>query len=679
MNSFALNPQQAQAVKCIDRPLLVFAGAGSGKTRVITEKIIYLIKACGLKAQHICAVTFTNKAAKEMQARIQRSLDGSHSRGLMISTFHTLGLKIIRKHTENLHLSKHFSIYDETDCIQLIKSIEYFHNFSKDAVRFHLSQISNWKNLGITPAEALSKAQNEHEQQSAVMYGQYQKHLLAYQAVDFDDLITLPIQLFKRHPDILKWWQNKIRYLLVDEYQDTNHAQYELIKLLVKERQTFTVVGDDDQSIYTWRGARPENLLILQQDFPKLKVIKLEQNYRSTNTILQAANQLISINPHIFTKSLWSEHGQGDRIRVVHTPNEQAEAEQVVHDILQKHTLEGIPLGHFAILYRGNHQAQILEQQLQLHRLRYKLSGGTSIFARTEIRDVLAYLKALINPEDNGALLRIINTPRRGIGAGLCEKIRTYSATADKSLQSALGDLGLENILTSAQQYAVQTFHELLATFIKKAKSAVSPKVLLTELLEALDYYNWLIQTSSSNAQAEKRWQHIQNFIDWLNRLFEKKSQEKKQYSLAELLNTVILIDQLEQNEDDNTTHAIQLLTLHAAKGLEFPHVYLIGFEENLLPHRTSIEEDNIVEERRLAYVGITRAQKYLTISLARTRTLQGQKVTVSPSRFIDELPPALLKVDNPFAEVNAEERKQKNETNIARLRALLQKNSSDK
>ncbi len=672
--SFPLNPEQKRAVFCIDKPLLVLAGAGSGKTRVITEKIAYLIETCGIKPYHIAAVTFTNKAAKEMQHRLTQRLQHVPHRGLSISTFHTLGLKILRSHPEQAGLGHQFSIYDETDCIQLVKSIEYFQNFNKDAIQLHLQHISQWKNQGILPAQARSAAKTDQEAESAVLFEHYEKHLRTYQAVDFDDLIALPLQIFRRHPEILARWQEKIRYILVDEYQDTNTAQYELVRLLSLAHPRFTVVGDDDQSIYSWRGAQPENLLKLKEDFLNLEMIKLEQNYRSTNTILQAANHLIQQNAPLFPKSLWSEHPIGERIRVLHTTSEQDEAEQVTGDILKLHALHHIPLHHFAILYRGNYQSQLIEQQLQLHRLPYQISGGTSIFSRTEIRDVLSYLRVLANPKDDAAFLRILNTPKRGIGSVLCDHLKQASQVLQKSLRESLSELAFLSRLSETQGHTIQTLHRLLQQAEMQLITAKTPSEWLHPLLNHIEYPDWLIQTSSTPAQGEKRWQQVEKFILWMDTLFQKKRVENPEYSLPELLNMLLLIDQLDQQDQEASTDAIQLLTLHAAKGLEFARVYVIGFEENLLPHKTSIEQNSLLEERRLAYVGITRAKTHLTLSLARTRQTQGQKFKVSPSRFLEEIPGDLLKIDNPFEMGDLDTIQQRNHQNLAQLKERFQK-----
>jgi ATP-dependent DNA helicase Rep len=414
-----LNPRQTAAVRYISSPLLVLAGAGSGKTSVITQKICYLINACGISPQKIVAVTFTNKAAREMNERVSKLLKASNSnaRGLTIATFHHLGLTIIRHELKHLGLKQGFSIFDSQDSLSLLKSLLYKEQeVGEDQLRVIQWQISEWKNDLLLPAQAMDIAQDPDAIFAARVYEEYQRHLRAFNAVDFDDLILLPVTLYQQNPGVLERWQQRVHYLLVDEYQDTNTSQYLLVKLLVGPRNGLTVVGDDDQSIYAWRGARPENMQLLQQDYPSLNVIKLEQNYRSSNIILQAANTLIANNPHLYDKSLWSELGLGEPMRVIAVADQDAEAERICTEILTLCVQKQLKYSDFAVLYRGNHQARLLEIRLQAHQIPYQLSGGTAFFSRTEVKDVMAYLRLLINPDDDNAFLRIINTPRRKIG-----------------------------------------------------------------------------------------------------------------------------------------------------------------------------------------------------------------------------------------------------------------------
>ena len=423
-----LNSQQKAALKYIDGPLLVLAGAGSGKTSVITQKIAYLVEQCDIPARNIAAVTFTNKAAREMKARVSKLMSKDKSRGLTVSTFHNLGLNIIRTEIKTLGFKPGFSILDQEDCRKLLKELMVRHSELDDKLLDQVqSTISNWKNSLLEPGQATGAADSTGEQGIAMLYERYQRALKAYNAVDFDDLIMTPVMLFKQHPDILNKWQRRIRYLLVDEYQDTNLAQYELVRSLVNEKQALTVVGDDDQSIYAWRGARPENLMQLQTDFPGLEIIKLEQNYRSTGRILRAANTLIDNNPHLISKQLWSELGPGDPLRLISAENEEDECERVVNEIIDMRLKRRCKYSDFAILYRGNYQAKLVEIKLQSQNIPYEITGGQSFYAKTEIKDVMAYLRLIINQDDDNALLRIINTPRRQVGPTTLEKLGNYA------------------------------------------------------------------------------------------------------------------------------------------------------------------------------------------------------------------------------------------------------------
>ncbi len=434
-----LNPRQDEAVKYVSGPCLVLAGAGSGKTRVITNKIAYLVQQCGYKARNIAAVTFTNKAAREMKERVGQTLGKAESRGLMVSTFHTLGLNIIRREYKQLGLKAGFSLFDDQDQLALLKELtEKQLDGDKDLLRQLTSTISNWKNDMLSPDQAKAQALGEQQQLFAFCYEMYQKQMQAYNALDFDDLILMPVLLLRANEEVRQRWRNRIRYLLVDEYQDTNSSQYELVKLLVGERGRLTVVGDDDQSIYSWRGAKPQNLVLLGQDFPNLRLIKLEQNYRSTSRILRAANILIANNPHVYDKSLFSEIPDGEKLKVILANNEDHEAEKVTAEIIAHKFLNRTEYRDYAILYRGNHQSRLIEKSLMQNRVPYKLSGGTSFFARAEIKDIMAYLRVLVNPDDDNAFLRIVNTPRREIGPATLEKLGSYATCVAKACLSAV-------------------------------------------------------------------------------------------------------------------------------------------------------------------------------------------------------------------------------------------------
>ncbi len=643
-----LNPRQRQAVHYVDGPCLVLAGAGSGKTSVITRKIAYLIGECDLPARHIAALTFTNKAAREMKERVSGLLKGkgANAKGLTVSTFHNLGLNIIRQEYKLLGFKPGFSIFDAEDARSLLKEL-MLKEGDMDADRIDDVQhlISNWKNDLVTPDKALSLAASRGEEVIALTYGRYNQALKAYNAVDFDDLILTPVELFSSHPDVLQRWQRKIRYLLVDEYQDTNSSQYLLVKMLVGNRGSLTVVGDDDQSIYAWRGARPENMSLLKKDFPSLQVIKLEQNYRSTQRILKVANHLIAHNPHEFDKALWSDKSIGEPIRVIHCRNEDAEAERVATELLSQRLQRGIRFKDFAVLYRGNHQARLMEIKLQQQQIPYQLSGGTSFFGRTEIKDIMAYLRLLINGDDDNAFLRIVNTPRRQIGTSTLEALGRYASERQTSLLDACNELGLQNQVPAQNLERLQRFSHWIDRTRERCEGD-SPAAALRDMLADIDYESWLHQNASSSKVAERRYENVNYLIDSLCNMLAPTDPTREPLSLADAIRKLVLMDLLERQEEEDLGDCVQLMTLHASKGLEFPHVYLIGMEEELLPHRNSIEDDNIEEERRLAYVGITRAQQCLTLTLASKRKQYGENIDTQPSRFLDELPEEDIEVE---------------------------------
>ncbi|HEY3700080.1 MAG TPA: DNA helicase Rep [Spongiibacteraceae bacterium] len=640
----SLNSRQREAVHYIDGPLLVLAGAGSGKTSVITRKIAYLIEHCGIAAKHIAAVTFTNKAAREMRGRVGKLIKGSAAAGLTISTFHTLGLNILRREHRKLGFKAGFSIFDAEDCLGLIRELLITeHGGDADQAGVIQHRISQWKNDLIAPEQAAAMAQGPADLLCAQAYIRYQRALKAYNAVDFDDLILRPAELFATDADVLAQWHTRIRYLLVDEYQDTNGAQYQLVKLLVGQRQGLTVVGDDDQSIYAWRGARPENLAQLQNDYPHLKVVKLEQNYRSTGRILRAANQIIANNPHVFEKSLWSEFGPGDPIRIVRCANEDTECERVVTEIVDHHMRHRGKLGDYAVLYRGNHQAKLLELKLQNFQVPYKISGGTSFFARNEIKDVMAYLRLLINPDDDNAFLRIVNVPRRKIGASTLESLGQYATERGIGLHAACAEIGLQSHLPEAALARLREFIDWLQQTRRRMQGDDAVEAV-RDMLRDIDYEDWLQQNSSSPTVAERRMANVLTLVDSLKNTLERAAEESNSEiddnGIEAAIAKLVLRDLLERQQDeDESNDRVQLMTLHAAKGLEFPHVYIIGMEEELLPHRNSIEADTIEEERRLCYVGVTRAQRTLTLTFCAKRKQFGDFLNCTPSRFLDELP----------------------------------------
>lgn len=669
-----LNPQQDAAVKFIGGPCLVLAGAGSGKTRVIINKIAYLIQECELPARHIAAVTFTNKAAREMRERINAQLPKSATRGLTISTFHTLGLEILKKEYRQLGYKANFSLFDDQDSFALLKELttgEY--NGDKELIRKLQNRISSWKNDLTLPELALQQTQDAETISLANYYLQYSKMLKACNAFDFDDLILLPTLLFQHQTETRERWQQKIRYLLVDEYQDTNTSQYELVKWLVGERRRFTVVGDDDQSIYSWRGARPQNLVLLKKDFPELQVIKLEQNYRSAERILKAANILIANNPHEFEKKLFSVNGYGVPLKVLPCKHEEDEADKVVAEIISHRFSNRSQYRDYAILYRGNHQARVFEKALMTNRIPYRISGGTSFFARSEIKDVMAYLRLLVNQDDDNALLRIINVPRREIGHATLEKIGNLANQLQISLFAACCHPELAQVLPARSLQTVTQFADWINQLADNAQRAEASEAI-RDLIRQSHYEAWLFETSNSPKAAEMALKNVNELYRWIVEMLEGKDDEPAM-TINEVVSKLCLRDMLERQEQEDQADQVQLLTLHASKGLEFPYVFMVGMEEGILPHQTSIDEDNVEEERRLAYVGITRAQRELIFTYARERRQYGETIKPEPSRFLQELPQDDLEWQKPEQPKTAEQRQQTAAANIARLRQLLNKN----
>ncbi|WP_140921360.1 DNA helicase Rep [Limnobaculum xujianqingii] len=667
-----MNPRQQQAVEFVTGPCLVLAGAGSGKTRVIINKIAYLIRECGYQARHIAAVTFTNKAAREMKERLAQTLGRKEARGIVISTFHTLGLEIIKREHVALNMKSNFSLFDDQDQMALLKELtEKWLENDKVLVSHLISAISNWKNDLIGPSGAAAAAKSERDKLFAHCYDLYDKQLKSCSILDFDDLILLPTLLLQRNEEVRERWQNRLRYLLVDEYQDTNTSQYELVKLLVGNRARFTVVGDDDQSIYSWRGARPQNLVLLSQDFPALQVIKLEQNYRSSGRILKAANILIANNPHVFEKRLFSELGYGEELKVVTANNEDNEAERVVGELIAHHFINKTDYKDYAILYRGNHQSRIFEKMLMQNRIPYRISGGTSFFSRPEIKDLMAYLRVLTNPDDDSAFLRIVNTPRREIGPATLEKLGTWANQRSVSLYRASFDVGLEQYLTGRGLESLQRFTRWLSSVAETSEK--EPVAAVRDLIHGMDYESWLYETSPSVKAAEMRMKNVNQLFGWMTEMLEGSDLDEPM-TLTQVVTRFTLRDMMERGENEEDFDQVQLMTLHASKGLEFPYVYLVGMEEGLLPHQSSIDEDNVDEERRLAYVGITRAQRELTFTLCRERRQFGELVRPEPSRFLLELPQDDLHWESARKVVSAEERMEKGKGHLANIREQLAK-----
>jgi len=663
-----LNSRQLEAVKYIDGPLLVLAGAGSGKTRVITQKILYLVRECGIAARNIAAVTFTNKAAREMKARVGADLSKKESRGLKVSTFHHLGLTIIRKECKELGFKPGFTIYDAQDSTDVIKELMSARYNGDDNFETIQQHISRWKNAAIDPHEVVLAADADVISIAAsVIYDDYDQTLKSYNAVDFDDLIRLPVRLFENNPEALTRWQHQIRYLLIDEYQDTNGSQYRLVKLLAGSIGAFTVVGDDDQSIYAWRGAQPENLALLNDDYPRLKVIKLEQNYRSTACILQAANKLIANNAHIFEKELWSHLGFGERITVLEARNEEHEVERVVTRILAHKFQNAANFSDYAILYRGNHQSRMFERTLREHQVPYTITGSKSFFSYTEIKDIIAYLQLLCNNDNDRAFLRVINTPRREIGPATLTQLSEYANKRSVSLCEAAYELGLAEYLPDRAVAKLRHFVEWLAMMSDRAERGNTDS-LVRDLIAEINYESWLQDSCSTMASIERKLENINELVQWIERLMNN---DERSDEFADIISYLQLMDIMERQDKDEDSDSVNLLTLHSSKGLEFPHVYIIGMEEKLIPHHASMD-DNIEEERRLAYVGITRAQKTLTFSLVQRRKRSGEMEECEPSRFLFEIPEEHLNWERIGGEVDPEKRQQKGRAHLDSLRNML-------
>ncbi|MGN6025105.1 UvrD-helicase domain-containing protein [Alcaligenes faecalis] len=652
-----LNAMQRQAVLYMDGPCLVLAGAGSGKTRVITQKIAYLLRECGYTGRQVVALTFTNKAAREMNERIRALVDPKLLRGLTVSTFHSLGLRMLREEAQHVGLKPRFSILDSNDALAIIQ--ELLATTDKGRLKSVQQEISLWKNALMGPDEAERAANSPSQIEAARIYRDYAATLIAYQSVDFDDLIRLPAQLMEENQEVRERWQRRVQYLLVDEYQDTNLCQYRLVRSLTGQRNMFTVVGDDDQAIYAWRGATVENLAQLPTDYPDLKVVKLEQNYRSVQRILQAANNVIGNNPVVFGKKLWSDLGFGEPIQVHVTDDEQNEADSVAMRISAERFERQAAWRDFAVLYRGNHQARIFEQALRNLRIPYTISGGQSFFDKAEIRDILSYLRIVANEDDDPAFIRAATTPRRGIGQATLQVLGQFAAEQKLSLYSAVSQIALTDRLPERQLEPLSVFAQFIGRIQQRAdrveseqeghETAVSE--LLDELLRAIDYERYLYDMFDERP-AQTRWENVLELITWL-----KSKAADDELSLNDLVQRVALITMLERGEDEDPD-AVKLSTLHASKGLEYPHVFLVGVEEGLLPHIGRDDEDidpdkeadilaqRIQEERRLMYVGITRAQRSLRLSWCKKRRRARENLVRERSRFIDE-----MKIEDPGAQ----------------------------
>ena len=640
-----LNNAQLEAVHHLDGPCLVIAGAGSGKTRVITQKIARLLQA-GYAAKHIAAITFTNKASQEMRERARALVGPRAAKDLVVSTFHSLGVRILRSEGTRVGLKEQFSILDSDDVLGVLRDA----GGTVDANQAKSWQwtISLWKNMGLNAEQAARAAKDEDERVAAVVMARYQERLSAYGAVDFDDLISLPLRLLTEDAEARGKWQDTLRYVLVDEYQDTNAVQYDLLKQLVGERAMFTAVGDDDQSIYGWRGATIENLKRLPLDYPQLKVIPLEQNYRSTGSILRAANNVIAVNPKLFEKKLWSDFGDGEPVALIESDGEEHEAERAVARIVALRQDAG-KYADFAILYRANHQARTFEKALRRAEIPYKVSGGTSFFDKSEIKDLCGWLRLLVNQDDDPAFLRAITTPKRGIGHQTLGSLSQFAGRWKCSMYEALF---AESLGTALSSKAIGSLHEFgryvneLEFRAKATSGADDAKALLLEWLKDIGYEQHLLDNEENEKIGMARWSNVIDFVDWIaKRCGGQVTQdgdstfEAEKQTVLQVAQTISVILSLAERGDEQDQ--VTLTTLHASKGLEWPHVFLASVNEGLMPFKADNEDmtpQRLEEERRLMYVGITRARTTLAVSTLRRRKKNRETVMGIPSRFISEM-----------------------------------------
>jgi ATP-dependent DNA helicase Rep len=655
----ALNPAQRAAVDYLDGPLLVLAGAGSGKTRVITEKIARLVSSGRQQARHIAAITFTNKAAREMRERVGRRLKGDAAEDLTISTFHALGLKFLQIEHARAGLRRGFSVFDGDDQLGLVKDLAP-PGLKNDALHALQALVSGAKNQGLTPEQAAEAARSVREREGAALYARYQARLAAFNAVDFDDLIRLPLQLLEADPDLAAAWRERIRYLLVDECQDTNGAQYRLLKQLAGPRGAMTCVGDDDQSIYAWRGAQPENLDQLASDYPQLKVITLEQNYRCHGRILRCANALIARNPHAHPKKLWSEHGEGEKVRVWACRDGEHEAERVAGEIHYLKQAKEIPWGEFAVLFRGNHQSRPVEKALQLLRIPYHLTGGTAFLDRGEVKDALAWLRVLANPEDDAAFLRAVASPRREVGATTLEKLAGLAGEAGLPLSKAAAEIGLLKQLAPRAANGLNEFTGIVQRLRSRA-SQLTPAELTRELVEQSGLLAMLRSQSKDAAGFERRKENLEELARWF--------EGGRGAGPGELAAQLALLSHADRGEAGDQ---VRLMSLHAAKGLEFRAVFVIGCDDGNLPHAASVDEGRLEEERRLLYVGITRAKERLVLSHCAEVKRWGEVERLLPSRFLDELPADEVQRDGADPELEQVQKKERGRAHLDAIAGLL-------
>ena len=654
-----LNPPQRAAVLHDQGPLLVLAGAGSGKTRVIVEKIAHLIASGRYPARRIAAITFTNKSAKEMRERVGKRIRGDAADGLTICTFHALGLKFLQIEHEAAGLKRGFSIFDADDAAAQVKDL--MPGAKPDAVDDARNLISRAKNAGLSPEQAMALARSTRELEAAKLYARYQARLTTFNAVDFDDLIRLPLQILEQDADVVAGWRERIGYLLVDECQDTNDAQYRLLRALAGPAGNFTCVGDDDQSIYAWRGANPENLDQMARDYPKLHVIKLEQNYRCSNRVLRAANALIANNPHVHLKKLWSDQADGERIRVWECRDNDHEAEKVAAEIVFVHESRQVPWGDFCILFRSNHQSRPLEKALQLLRVPYHLTGGTAFLERQEVKDALSWLRVIANPDDDAAFLRAVQSPKREVGATSLARLAELAAGKHMPMSRAAQSMGALQQLPPRAANGLGAFNDTIAD-LRDHASRLSAADLVRRLAEKSGLLNDLRAQCKDEASFQRRRANLDELAEW----FEGGPRGASAGDLAAQLAL------LSRNDKDDGGNQVRLMSLHAAKGLEFGHVFIVGCEDGMLPHEAALEEGSLEEERRLMYVGITRAKARLWLSHSRETRRFREKVRLKPSRFIDELPPGELQRDGADPVADAMHKKERANAGFAAIQALL-------
>ncbi|MBB1473380.1 UvrD-helicase domain-containing protein [Luteimonas sp. MC1782] len=654
-----LNPQQSAAVAHCEGPLLVLAGAGSGKTRVIVEKIAHLIASGRYPAKRIAAITFTNKAAKEMRERVGRRIRGDAAEGLTICTFHALGLRMLQVEHERAGLRRGFSIFDSDDSLAQFKDL--MPGAKPDAIQAMQGLVSRAKNACLSPEQARAIARSTPEHEAAMVYELYQARLAAFNAVDFDDLIRRPVELLESDPDCALGWRERIGYLLVDECQDTNDAQYRLLKALAGDKGNFTCVGDDDQSIYAWRGANPENLSQLGVDYPALRVVKLEQNYRCSNRVLRAANALIANNPHEHPKTLWSAQADGERIRIWECRDATHEAERVAAEIQFLHTARNAEWSEFCILFRGNHQSRLLEKALQMLRVPYHLSGGTAFLDRGEVKDALAWLRLLANPDDDSAFLRAVQSPGRGVGATSLAKLAGLAQHAGQPMSRAIESIGLLKQLHPRAAASLSGFADLIRG-LRSDAARLTPSELVRTLNERSGLLAALRAECKSDEMFRIRRGNLDELADWFDGA-------RGGAGPGELAASLALLSHADKGDPGNQ---VRLMSLHAAKGLEFRYVFIVGVDDYTLPHEASVEEGRIDEERRLLYVGITRAKEQLWLSHSREAQRWGERLRLKPSRFIDELPAAELQRDGADPVADAARKKERAEVGFAAIRAML-------